>query len=139
MRSRHALVTVHATARVPANAHALTELESLGIRAQGRDPTDGFVAKDRGVLRNAPLIVQDREIGVAQATVFDSDLNLLGPERSEINIFERQGLFGRLCNPRLIIERASSNFESRIRFSGGSKRRMFLLQFTGRLIAALGC
>src|SRR5439155_21361832 len=85
MASRHALVTVHAATRVPADADALSDLESLGIRTYGRDPTDDLVAENRRVLRNTPVIVQDGEIGVTQRAVFDSDVNVLGPERSEIN------------------------------------------------------
>src|SRR5262249_61910073 len=74
MPSRHALVTVHAATREPADADALSDLESLlGIRTYGRDMTDDLVADNRGVLRNAPLIVQDGEIGVTHAAVFDSD------------------------------------------------------------------
>ena len=107
MASRHALVTVHAATRVPADADALSDLESLGIRTDGRDPTDDLVAENRGVLRNAPVIVQDGEIGVTQTAVFDSDFNVLGPERSEINGFEHHRLFRRLRNPCLIIHRVS--------------------------------
>src|SRR5947209_7535184 len=107
MAPRHTLMTVHAATRVPADADALSDLESLGIRTYGRDPTDDLVAENRGVLRNAPVIVQDREIGVTQTAMFDSDFNVLGPERSEINGFEHHRLFRRLRNPCLIIHRVS--------------------------------
>jgi hypothetical protein len=43
------------------------------------------MAENRGVLRNAPLVVQDREIGVTQTAVFNRDLNVLGPERCQID------------------------------------------------------
>ena len=105
MISRHALVTVHAAARVPADADALSDRETLGIRTHGRDPTDDLVAENRGVLRNAPVIVQDGKIGVAQPTMFDSDFNVLGPKRSEINGFQHHRLFRRLRNPGLIRSR----------------------------------
>ena len=52
---------------------------------------------------DAPFVVQDREIGVAQAAVFDGDFNILGPERSEINGFEYHRLFSCLRDPCLII------------------------------------
>src|SRR6185295_18101481 len=100
--SRHALVAVHAATQVPADADALSDRESLGIRTDGRDPTDDFVAENRGILRNAPLIVQDREIGVTQTAMFDSDLNILDPKRSKINGFEHHRLFRRLRHPRLV-------------------------------------
>src|SRR4029077_470272 len=50
MVSRKALVTVHIAARVPADADALSDMDSLGIRTDSRDPTDNFVAENRGVL-----------------------------------------------------------------------------------------
>jgi hypothetical protein len=107
MASRHALMTMHAATGVPANPDALFDLESLGIRTYGRDPTDDLVAEDRGVLGSTPLIVQDGEIGVTQTAVFDSDFNVLGPNLPEINGFEHHRLFRRLRNPCLIIHRAS--------------------------------
>jgi hypothetical protein len=99
MAARHALVTMHATSRVPADPDALSNLESLGIRTHGGDSTDDFVAENRGVLRNAPLVVQDGKIGVTQAAMLDGDFNLLGAERSEINGFKHHRLFRRLGNP----------------------------------------
>src|SRR6266850_6576667 len=100
--TRHALAAVHVAAGKPADADALSDFESLGIRTDGRDPTHNFVAENRGVLRDAPLIVEDGEIGVTQTAVFDSDLNVLGSERSEINGFEHHRLFCRLRNPCLV-------------------------------------
>ena len=61
------------------------------------------MTENRRVLRNTPVIVQDGEIGVTQAAVFDSHFNVLGPERSEINSFEHHRLFRRLGNPSLVI------------------------------------
>src|SRR6185436_10804609 len=95
----HALVTVHAATGVPSDTDALPDLESLGIRTDGRDPTDHLMAENRGVLRNAPLIVQYGEIGVTQTAMFNGDFNFLGTERSQIDRFERHWLFGRLGNP----------------------------------------
>jgi hypothetical protein len=108
MASRHALATVHAATRVPADADALSNRDSFGIRTYGGDSTGDLVAENRGVLRNTPLIVQNGEIGVTQTAVFDGDFNVLGPERSGINSFERHWLFRRLCNPCFIIHRISS-------------------------------
>jgi len=118
MVSRHALATVHAAPRAPADADALSDLESLGIRTYGRDPTDDLVAENRGVLRDAPVIVQDGEIGVTQTTVFNSDFNVLGPKRSEIDVFEHHRLFRRVRNPCLIIH-GVSYFETSTGSDGG--------------------
>jgi hypothetical protein len=106
--SGHALVAVHAAARVPAHPDSLSDLGSFGVRTYGRDPTDDLVAENRGILRNAPLIVQDREIGVTQTAMFDGDFNVLGPEWSEIDAFERHRLFRCLRNPCFMIHRISS-------------------------------
>src|SRR5438874_1610972 len=81
MVSGHALAAVHVAAREPADADALSHLESLGIWTYRRDPTDDFVAESRRVLRDAPVIVEDREVRVTQTTVFDGHFNVLGPER----------------------------------------------------------
>src|SRR5260370_39310899 len=96
MASRNALPTVHATSRAPTHADALSDLPSLGIRTYGRDPADDIVAENRGVLRQAPVVVQDGEIGVTQPTVFAGDFNVLGPERSAIDGFQRPRLLPRL-------------------------------------------
>jgi hypothetical protein len=77
-------MTVHAATREPADPDTLSDLGSFGVRTYGRDMTDDLVAENRGVLRNTPLIVQDGEIGVTHTAVFNSDFNILGPERSEI-------------------------------------------------------
>ena len=50
MVSRKALVTVHVATRVPADADTLSDLARLGIWTNGRDPSDNFVAENRGVL-----------------------------------------------------------------------------------------
>ena len=80
-----------------------------------------LVAEDRGVLRDAPLVVQDGEIGVTQAAVFDGDLDVLGAERAEVDAFEHHRLLRRLGDPRLVIRLA-------VRFGSdaGSQRRRCL-------------
>src|SRR6516162_5213978 len=108
MASRHALATVHAAGREPADADALSHPDSLGICADGRDPTDDLVAESRGVLRNTPIVVEDGQIRVTQAAVFHRDFNVLGPEWSEIDRFECHRLSRRLRDPCLVNHGASS-------------------------------
>jgi len=103
MAPRHALVTMHATARVPTDTDALSDFESLGIWTYGRDSTDDFVPENRGVLRNAPVIVQHGKIGVTQVTVFDRDFNILGSEWPEIKGFKDHRLLHRPGNPCFMI------------------------------------
>jgi hypothetical protein len=40
--------------------------------------------------------------------VVDSDFNVLGPERSEIHVFEHRRLFRRLRNPCIVVHEVSS-------------------------------
>src|ERR1019366_1669480 len=124
MASRHALATVHAAIRIPANADALSDLEALGIRPNGGDATDDLMAENRGILRNAPFIVPDGDIGVTQTAVFDSDFNVLDPERTEIDGFQHHRLFRPLRNP---CHRVSYS-ETWAGLGGGSSRRLFLLR-----------
>src|SRR5215475_7934419 len=107
MASRHALVTMHAATRVPADTDALSDLGSFGIRTYRRDMTGDLVAENRGILRNTPLVVKDGEIGVTQTAVFDSDFNVLGSERAEVNCFEHHPLFRRLRHPCFMIHGSS--------------------------------
>src|SRR5262245_42804539 len=100
--SGHALVAVHAAARVPAHSDALSNRDSFGIRTCGGDSTRDLVTKNRGILRDTPLIVQDRKIRMTQTAVLDTDFNVLGPERSEIDAFEHHRLFRCFRNPCLM-------------------------------------
>lgn len=63
--ARHALMAVHATVGVPANAYTLSDPLPLDILAQGNDPADRLVPRNYGVLRQPPVVVDRREIGVA--------------------------------------------------------------------------
>jgi hypothetical protein len=72
---------MHATSRVPTNADPLPNFDALGIRTCRRDQTNDLVAENGGVFRNAPLIVQDGDIRVAQTAVFNRNFDLLGPKR----------------------------------------------------------
>ena len=99
MVSGHALVTMHATARVPADADALPDFQSFGIRTQRRDPTDDLVAENRGILRKSPFIVQERDFRMTQSAMLNCDFNVFVAERPEINGFEYQPLFYPIGNP----------------------------------------
>src|SRR5579864_6355623 len=95
----HALPAVHAARGRPANPHALAHLQSLGRCAKRRYATDDLVTEDGRELRDAPFVVQHRHIRVAQAAMFDRDLHVFGPERTEIDVLENQLLLRRRCNP----------------------------------------
>ena len=89
----HAVSAVEAAARVPADADALADGESFHRGAEGDDAADGFVAEDGGVRRAMPVVVEDGEIGVADAAVFDLDLDFFGRERAEVDLLADDFLF----------------------------------------------
>jgi hypothetical protein len=107
MVAGHALVTVHATPRVPADANALSDLAPFRTRTHGGDVTNDFVAENRRVLRNAPFVVQHGKIGVTQATVLDGDFHFFVTAWSEVNDFAGQWLLRRLGDPSVIIRCSS--------------------------------
>src|SRR6188768_547788 len=94
MATRHALAAVHAATGVPPDADALSDLESLGVGTDSGDPADHLMTENGRVLGDSPVVVENGEVGVAEATVFDGDLNVFGPKRSEVDRFECHGLFG---------------------------------------------
>jgi len=75
-------------------------LHSLGRCANRRHAANDLMAEDSRVLRDAPFVVQHRNIRVTQAAVFDRDLHVFGPERTEVDVLQDQLLLRRCCNPR---------------------------------------
>jgi hypothetical protein len=84
----HALPTVHAARGGPADSDLLADLHSLGRRAYRRYAADDLVAEHGRVLRDAPVVVQHRNIRVAKTAVFDRDVHLFGAERTEVDVLE---------------------------------------------------
>src|SRR5262249_47954683 len=119
MVSRHALVTVHVATREPTDAHALADIPSLRIRTDCRDVTYDLVAQDRGELRDSPLVVADRKVGVTQAAMLDGDFNVLVAERTRVEGFEDHRLFRPLRHPCLIILRGCLRRSHRLALSHG--------------------
>jgi len=74
---------------------------------------------------------------VTQTAMLDSDLNILGPERSKINGFEHHRLFRRLRHPCLVWHRDSCS-ETWAGLDGGSSSRPVLLQYAGWLGTGTG-
>ena len=99
MIARHALPAVHAAAGRPADPDALPDLQRPCRRSDLDHPADGFVSQHGRELREAPLVVEHRDVGVAQAAVLDLNLHLLGPERSEFDLLPDQFALGALWRP----------------------------------------
>lgn len=73
-------LAVQAAAGAPAHAHALADFEAFLGRyvAQAHDAADGFVAGHEGIGRDAPLVVEHREVGVADAAVLHGNVYFFG-------------------------------------------------------------
>lgn len=92
-----ALRTFAATAGEPAESHAVADFQALRVVAQRDDSTDDFVAGDERIRRHAPIVVEHREIAVADAAAFHGDFNLLAAELAGIVSKRLQRLFGAKC------------------------------------------
>src|SRR5690606_15683499 len=78
----HAGMAVHAAALVPADADTLTDLEAAHAVADPDDAADDLMAGDERVAGVAPLVVDHRLVGMADAAVFHRDLYLFGAKRA---------------------------------------------------------
>src|SRR5215831_12121124 len=92
-------MAVHATAGRPADPDALPDLEPLCRRSDLDHAADGLVALHGRELREPPVVVEHREVGVAQAAVLDLHLHLLGPERPEFDLLPSQLTLGGRGDP----------------------------------------
>src|ERR1700730_2567337 len=64
------------------------------LLAQGDNRTHRFVTGNKRVIGKAPLVVQHRKIGVANATVSDLDFNFFRPKLAGIGLEGLQRSFG---------------------------------------------
>ncbi len=71
-----------AASGVPADADALAEPQTLGLRAERDHGADRFVARDEGIAGHAPVVVPHRQIGMADAAVLDANLHVLAAKRT---------------------------------------------------------
>ena len=80
---------------LPAEAHALADLEGFDLGAHGGDRADNLVAGNEGVLADAPIVGDEVQIAVADAAVGNGDLDFVRAELARI-ITEGQE-FGSCC------------------------------------------
>lgn len=86
--------------RKPAKPHFLANFETFRLITEVRYRARDLVAGDEWVFRHAPLVIQHRKVGMAEATVIDFDFNLLRTKvsRDVAEWFERPfGGFGGVC------------------------------------------
>jgi hypothetical protein len=79
----HALRTGHAAFGKPAETNAIAGDKIFNHRSNGLDATNDFVPRDERVGGKAPLVAEHAEIRVADAAVFDADVNMLGTDGRE--------------------------------------------------------
>lgn len=77
LRAADAGRAVHAAALVPADADALAEFEAAHLRAHAHDFANHLVARHERVAADAPIVIDQRLIGMAHTAVFHGDLNVL--------------------------------------------------------------
>ena len=81
---RQTLSAVGAASRVPAHAHPLANLDIQRVVPHRDHPADDLVARHKRVNRVAPLIPQDRKVGVAEPARLDGDFDLGRTERARV-------------------------------------------------------
>src|SRR3954471_20853131 len=88
--ARHALTAVHAAACRPADPDALSDCQPLGRSSDFDHSADGFVPQHGRKLREPPVVVPDRKVGVTQSTVLDLHFHFLVPKRPELDLLPNQ-------------------------------------------------
>src|SRR5690606_12008524 len=82
----HAGVAMKAGTHIPADAHLLADDEALagGDLPYRGDTTDRLVTWHEWIGRHSPFVVEHRKVGMADAAVFDSNLNIFRVEGTGI-------------------------------------------------------
>src|ERR1700757_390776 len=78
------LVTGKTTLRRPTETDSLPNLKSFRFFTKRDNGTDDFMAGNKGVLGQTPLVVEHRKVGVADATVRNRNFNFLGSQFTRI-------------------------------------------------------
>jgi hypothetical protein len=71
---------MHTTSGAPSHADRLTDGQALGLRSHGYDASNHFVTWDHRISGDAPLIVDDGQIGMADAATFYGNFDFLCAE-----------------------------------------------------------
>ncbi len=93
MVAAHALGAGHAAFGKPAEADTVAGGEIFNHCSHRLDASRDFVTGDERVCGKTPLVAEHAEVRVADATVFDADVHMLGPDGREFvgERFERRG------------------------------------------------
>ena len=75
---------------MPAQAYALTHFKLLDAIANGGNCSDHFVAGDKRILADSPIVRDEVDIAVANAAMGDGNLDLLRTQRSWIVVVREE-------------------------------------------------
>jgi hypothetical protein len=78
------LVTMHAAGSAPTDADMLPDFYALGLRSFRHHATDHFMAGHCWIGGNAPIVVDDGQVRVANAATLDLDFHFLGANRAGV-------------------------------------------------------
>jgi hypothetical protein len=62
----------------------LTDLEALRGLAERTDAADDLVSRNDRIARKPPLVIHDRNVGVAEPAVLHRNFDLIGTERAGV-------------------------------------------------------
>jgi hypothetical protein len=65
---------------LPAEANALADFESANFGSGGCDGADDFVAGNKGVLADAPIVGDQMQVAMADSAVGDGNFNVIQPK-----------------------------------------------------------
>ena len=78
MITAHALRASHTTFRKPSKTNTITDLEILDRRSNSLDTSDDLMTGNQWVCREAPFIAKHAQIRMANTTILDADIDMLG-------------------------------------------------------------
>jgi hypothetical protein len=92
---------MHATAGVPANADPLAGSQALALTviAQSYDSSNYLMPWNKRVMRPSPLIIDHRNIGIANTAIFDGNFHLFRSKGPCIISKLLKFLLGTVCGP----------------------------------------
>ena len=79
----NALRTGHAAFGKPSETDAVAGDKIFNHRTNGLNAANDFVSGNERIGGKAPLVAEHAEIRVADAAVFDADVDMLGPDEGE--------------------------------------------------------
>ncbi|GER90714.1 hypothetical protein KDW_48760 [Dictyobacter vulcani] len=90
---------MHTTGGCPPNTNTLAEREPFAVSAPSNHPTNDFMTRNKGIDRVSPIIIENRDVGMAESTVFYGDLHLIWTKLACFVFVGNEVLFGTMSGP----------------------------------------